>query len=81
VDELAHGAVGEPELLGDLFLRAALDGHPQQRLALALRQRGQGSQGVAHDRAALELLLGRVADLHRLAQLGVIVAAAPQGLQ
>ena len=32
---------------------------PQQRLALALRQRGEAGQRLADDRAALHLLLGR----------------------
>ena len=37
----------EPERLRDILLRRALDGHPQHRLALALRQRRHVRQRVA----------------------------------
>ena len=74
VHELAHGAVREPEVLGHLVLRPPLDGDLQQRLALALGQRRQPGERLAHDRGALGQLGRAAVALERVAQLLVVVA-------
>ena len=81
VHELAQRVVRQPEVARDLLLRVAADRRPDQRLALAVRQRGQRRQRLAHDRAALELVLAGVRDPRRLVQLGVVVAAHPQRVE
>ncbi len=81
VHELAHRAGAQPELAGDLVLAAALDRDRQQRLALARRQRREPLQRLAHDGAALELVVGRVGDLQRLLDLLVVVAGLAQQVQ
>ena len=78
VHELAHRALGHAELARDLLLRAPLDRDPQQRLALALGQRGQAGERLAHDRAPLHLLLRRLGAAQRVLELGVVVARDPQ---
>jgi hypothetical protein len=77
VDELADRAVGEPELLGDLGMRAAVDRDGEQGGPLARGQRGDARERVEHLVPALELggrLGGEAAGglrdlLHRLADL------------
>ena len=74
VHELAHRALAHAELARDLLLRAPLHGDPQQRLALALGQRGEAGERLAHDRAPLHLLLRRVGAAQRVVELRVVVA-------
>ena len=81
VDELADAARRQPELLGDLLLAAAVDGDGEQRLALALGQGGEAREGVPEERAALGELRRTTDALERLAQLVVVVAVDPQGVQ
>ena len=81
VDELAHRVLREPQLLGDLVLRAPLDRDPQQRVALAVRERGQSGERPPHHRPALGQLRRPAAALERLAQLVVVVAHRTAGVQ
>ena len=73
--------VGEPELARHLVLAAPLDGDRQQRVALALGQRREPLEGLAHDGPPLELVLGGVGDPQRLLQLVVVVARLAQQVE
>ena len=81
VHELAHGAVREPQVLGHLVLRAALDGDLQQRLALALGERRQSGQRLAHHRAALGQLGGPAVAVQRVVELLVVIAGRAPGVE
>ena len=80
----AHAAGREPQVGRDLVLRAALDGDREQRLALALGQRGEPRQRALDHRPVLHDLrrtVARVARGEQLAQLLVVVARRPQRVQ
>ena len=78
VHELAHGALAHAELARHFALGPALDRDPQQRLALAHRQRGQPGQRVPRVLAPLHLV-----DRHRqpIGELRVVVARRAQRVQ
>jgi hypothetical protein len=81
MDELAQRVVGQAEVAGHLLLAVAADRGAQQRLALALGERCEARERLAHEGAAFELLGARVHDLQHLVQLVVVVPAHPQRVE
>ena len=81
VHELADGAVGEAEVVGDLSAAVAADRRAQQRLALVARQRRHTGEGLAHHGASLEVRLRAARRTQRLGELVVVVACPLERVQ
>ena len=79
--ELADGGVVEPELGPDVGVRPAVDGDGEQRRALALGERGDGVEGLAHVLALLDLGGGARTQVRRLDQRGVVASGLLHGVQ
>jgi hypothetical protein len=78
VHELADGVAREPQVARHLVLPLALDRGPQQRVALAIRQRGDGGQRPVHERPPLDLLLWARGRRQRVDELVEVLAGHAQ---
>ncbi len=81
VHELAHRAIAQAEVVGDLGTALPLHRDSQERLALAIGERGDAGQRLAHHGAPLEVGFGGVRRVQRFLKLVVVVSAPLEGVE